>query len=77
MTGTGRRARRAQRPSPCRAPQAKGPGLNQTGERPTREAQGLDIDLRVLPDAGHGGADFMKGENRQAIVDFLTEHLKQ
>ncbi len=36
----------------------------------------LDITLRVLPAAGHGGAEFMQGKNRQAIIDFLQQHLR-
>ena len=40
-----------------------------------REA-GLDIEFRRLPEAGHGGAEFMKGGNRKAIVDFLNRTLR-
>jgi acetyl esterase/lipase len=38
---------------------------------------GLDISLRVVPDAGHGGPEFMSGENREAIVDFLDQQLRR
>ncbi|NND99987.1 MAG: prolyl oligopeptidase family serine peptidase [Pirellulaceae bacterium] len=38
--------------------------------------QRLDMTMRILPNAGHGGAEFMNDQNRDAIVRFLNRHLK-
>ncbi|MFZ5833326.1 MAG: alpha/beta hydrolase fold domain-containing protein [Planctomycetota bacterium] len=37
---------------------------------------GLSAQLRILPDAGHGGGAFYAGENREAVIRFLNEHLR-
>lgn len=39
-------------------------------------AAGLDVELVVLPDAGHGGTPFFTGESYVKVRDFLSKHLK-
>jgi len=37
---------------------------------------GVDVTLRILPGAGHGGAAFMNAENKKLIEEFFDKHLK-
>lgn len=36
---------------------------------------GLEVTLKILPKAGHGGKSFFSGENRTAVVEFFKERL--
>ncbi|WP_231733992.1 alpha/beta hydrolase [Calycomorphotria hydatis] len=38
---------------------------------------GLPVTLYVLENSGHGGKEFYQSENRQRVVDFLNQHLKE
>src|SRR5262249_33699078 len=37
---------------------------------------GVEVTLRVLPGAGHGGPAFGSTENRRLVEEFLDRHLK-
>lgn len=39
------------------------------------QSAGLEVTLKILPNAGHGGKSFFSGENRTAVVKFLKDRL--
>ncbi len=41
------------------------------------KAAGVDVELKVLEGAGHGGAQFMSAESRELIEGFFAKHLKK
>jgi dipeptidyl aminopeptidase/acylaminoacyl peptidase len=38
---------------------------------------GVEVTLKILPGAGHGGPAFQTAENRQLIQEFFDKHLKR
>ncbi len=41
------------------------------------KAAGVEVTLKVLPGAGHGGGEFTSAESSLAISDFFAKHLKK